>query len=318
MTSARRAWLFVAFLAVAVGGAVVLRDTYRGPRDPVQDGGGGPGPTPPPADGVARGQFLAFIRSPGSPQEGREARALAEKFCSGLLGRESEIATARARMRTVRVLATGHEFDSDVALSYEQERPGLARASLDVHPFGGKPATYSWLVVPGRKDGETQFLVPPGAQPRPLLESSRIPISIGDLRVRDMTAIYRAVRRRDVQALGWVAEPGSRRLLALEALLRPDSSSLGLPDGEMVPAADSADANERAIFYVEEPDLTLHSVRVFDGSQKMVRAYEDFLYETVRKSPRIKRFRATSFVDGSHTVFDVQSSSVAYRGTAPR
>ncbi len=256
------------------------------------------------AAGVPKSHFRAHVRPIGAwdadtpfdvAAAWRRARAL------------SGLSSLQLEGRLTRVLRSGHEFESELKLGYEQIGEREVMTLTLPRESGGSQKYRAELrdgvitevrVESEGADGEPQLAEIPAAV-LDQVEGGGLPIGIGDLLVRDAVVLLRALRGGQWSVLGDLGAIGSRRLIVFEVdLEREHQPSNGTPNASVQAAS--------ALAYVDAERLELRSLRVFDRRDRLVRDYGDFVYQQSVGGRALSGFRVSTIPSGSHTVFRLE------------
>lgn len=254
--------------------------------------------------GVPKSHFIAHVRPIAAWEAaGTVDVAAAWRRARALLG----LSTLQLKGRLIRVLRSGHEFESELKLRYERKGE-LEVATLTVPRENGVALRYRAELRDGvmtgvrvetqEADGEPQLAQLPTAT-LDQLAGGALPIGIGDLSVRDAVAMLHAVRRGHWKTLGDLGAGGSRRLIVFEVDLERGNQASSGTQNDSVQAAS-------ALAYVDAERLELQSLRVFDRRDRLVRDYGDFVYQESVGGRPLSGFRVSTIPSGSHTVFQLE------------
>jgi hypothetical protein len=194
----------------------------------------------------------------------------------------------------IRELASGHAFDSELMLRYEKTEDREV-ATLTLPREDGASLRYRAELRDGvitavhaereAADGELQLVELPAAT-LDQIEGGGLPIGIGDLSVRESVDLLYALRSGSWRILGDLGKLGSRRLIVFEIDLKREKDS--------------------ALAYVDAERWELHSLRVFDSGDRLIRVYGDFAYRDSVEGRQLSGFRVSTIPSGSHTVFRLE------------
>jgi hypothetical protein len=197
-------------------------------------------------------------------------------------GRGLDLSAGVVESRMTRVLASGHEFDPRFELRWQQDGE-TTEVWLDVRR-ADEDVSYRALMEEGAVT-EIEMTGPQGTVRFPARGlGEEVPIGVGDLQIRDVLALWEALRAGDVRVAGEILGLGATRLLVYEA---------GLGGGES------------ALVYVESVSRSLRTIRVFDADDRLVRVYGDFELVGEGLGRRLAGFTARSIVNDSHTRFRI-------------
>lgn len=216
----------------------------------------------------------------------------------------------RLALRANRVTRTGLEYDATAVLTYE---PGESLLRLEVERGGTR---FAYDVQLGQGEVQRVTLEAPGAagtsRSHELGSGDGWPLGIGDLRIDDAVAFFRSVPRGFPEPVGSVDAAGATALMVFEVGMEIDPAAGGSnPEGARDRTPDAIDAAS-ALVYIDPAEIRLRAVRVFGGSDRLVRAYDGFVYED-ESSLVPAAFRATSIPTASHTDFRLESLELGGR-----
>lgn len=278
-------WLRHLFTLLMVAGAALIVFWLVGPSEPETAA-----PAPQKPDWIAyatpKAQWLAHLEPLDT------AAADAARLREGLAG--LRLASARAEATIRRALNSGHEYDSRVRVRYEEEGD-TAELRLEIERSAGERVSYEAEIW----DGEVaRFEVDSGDGEVSELGSGA-PVSLGDLRIEDVLALYGTLRRGTLEPLGLLERAGSRRLLVLESDFSPFQALAGRPGPES-----DGERGASALVYLAADELELRTVRVFDAAGRLVRVYGNFLFDG--SAPRA--FTVSSLPSKSQTLLRLEAS----------
>lgn len=245
------------------------------------------------------------------PSQGRAellpALSRPEESVLGFLGSfdawagETGAAGFSARLRMARVLRSGHEFDSRLAVE-TRRTAGKTELRLDVERPGSSSATYLGEVRQGRLEGLRQARpgVPGVFSELPL--DANLPIGLGDLQIGDVLALVSGLRDGTWSPLGELDTFNAVRLLVLDL----DFGAAGRRAGPESFHGYGASA----LVYLDAERLVPRTIRVFDAGGRLVRTYTAFDFETSGPRPVLRSFRASSVLSESDTTFYIESPAI--------
>lgn len=206
------------------------------------------------------------------------------------------------RLRLIRSLNSGHEFDSEILLTRQAVKNGYD-LELNRMREAKEPAGLRIAVRAGAVEAVSQ-----GAGTPPIwgawTGATQLPLALGDLQMGEVLELCRAVAGGEVQALGYLDGMGAQPQLLLEANLAP-------PRGGS--SSENPAAGARAIAYVDSATCALRSVRVLDEKGFVVRVYDGLIWQTLDSGARLSQVRVTSMPSNSHTLLH----RIAARGMTP-
>ena len=301
----------IALCGALIGAGLVLIFQPGGDPGPAPAGVQGTRASKPPRVGASAGLSKSYFSAQVRPIAKWEAAAsidIAAAFrrAKTLL----RISSVQLRGRMLRELASGHAFESEVALSYERSED-RELATLTVPRGNGASQRYRVELRDGvitevhaereAADGVLHPVELPGSMSAILnqIEGGGLPISIGDLSVRDALALLHALRGSNWRVLGDVRMAGSRRLIVFEIDLEDESGATRGASSESL-------RSSGALAYVDAERWELHALRVFDGRDRLLRLYGDFAYRDSGEGPSLSGFRVSTLPSGSHTVFRLE------------
>jgi len=270
-----------------------LRGADPGPAD------GGPASKHPQvgaSTGVPKSHFIAHVR-PVAKWDAAEPFdvALALRRARALLA----LSSLHLEGRLVRELRSGHAFEAELMLDYDKKEDREV-ATLTLPRENGTSLRYRAELRDGvitavkveekGVDGKLQLVELPAAT-LDQVEGGGLPIGIGDLSVRESIDLLHALRSGSWRVLGDLGKLGSRRLIVFEVDL----------ENEQEPVR-----RQGALAYVDAKHWELHSLRVFDDQDRLIRVYGDFAYQDALDGRRLSAFRVSTIPSGSHSVFQLE------------
>ncbi|MCH8147137.1 MAG: hypothetical protein IH987_03975 [Planctomycetes bacterium] len=288
---------------LAIAGGALLIFAGRAARDP----SGLVSPAKPwLARTVPKGDFIAHIAA----LNGDEGAVVAKLLTWGgeSLLRQLADAALRINFRITRVLRTGHEFHSQIVLSYNQKAT-LAQVRLETTSGSGETAGYFAEL----RDGEVtrMGIGSPDAESNAeqmMQVFDNLPIGIGDLQLQDALSIYESFQRKEFRPIGWLQGLGSQRLLVFELNFRCSQSTANKADGGAMDSPVALDVRgASALLYIAPLSASVRALRIFDAEDLLVRTYDGFVFDNLGGLFPIKSFRAGSIPDESHTIFQIES-----------
>ena len=288
----------IALCGALIGAGLVLILTSLRGADP-NPADGAQASKPPQAGastGIPKSHFIAHVR-PVAKWDAAEPFdvALAWRRMQALMS----LSSLHIEGRLIRELRSGHAFEAELMLDYDKKEDREV-ATLTLPRENGTSIRYRAELRDGviaavqveekGVDGEVQLVELPAAT-LDQVEGGRLPIGIGDLSIRESVDLLHALRTGNWRILGDLDKLGSRSLIVFEVDL----------EGRKGPVR-----GQSALAYVDVARWELHSLRVFDDQDRLVRIYGDFAYQDAVEGRRLSAFRVSTIPSGSHSVFQLE------------
>jgi hypothetical protein len=263
---------------------------------------------------LARAPLKASFQVALTPAKDDRANEAAQRLVDAYSG----IARVTSDWRLSRILLRGYLYDSELSLSAHRPPPGRAdpvEVVLRVNRPGVAASVYRAEL------GEHGLLrVEYGLgkeQLQPVALGYDEPLSIGDLRVRDVLDMYYALKARQCRSAGTLEGLNSAPLRVYDVDLGAPSHAATGGDAARRPRTDDpTGAGATALLYCETGDLRPRVIRVFDHGNRLVRIYDDLAFASVPAgdaSVRLTSFRVDSIPTYSHSVFRLATLDLARR-----
>jgi hypothetical protein len=240
---------------------------------------------------------VAFLQHQLRPRATGDSIATARIVACVRASKPLDSTTDPLRVRMIRSLNSGHEFDSEIVLTCRAVETGQD-LELNVTRGGQEPFRLRLQVRAGVIAAIQQAVASPSTW-QPWTGARDLPLALGDLQVDEVLELCRAFAAGEFTPLGYLDGMGARPQLVLETKLAPRQRT-SPESGEHI---DTPAAGERALAYVDSATCDLRGVRVLDAKGYVVRVYENMVWEMSGSRPRLSELQVTSMPSSSHTVF---------------
>ncbi len=226
-----------------------------------------------------------------------------DRAAAGLLSSEKLELKARASLR--RVLASGHEFDSQV--SFDAEGQGASgRIRVEVQRAGASPAAFLAEFREGTLVDLSELSPESGSTLRKIEAAAELPIGVGDLQLGDAIGLWAALESGVFEPVGRLEGAASVEMVVVEASF-PTSAGPG-PAGA---AGDFGAQGASALIYLDAADLCVRQLRIFDAKDRLVRVYRDFVYDGREGERALGGFGVRSLPNDSTSLFRIEASTAS-------
>ncbi|HKE01663.1 MAG TPA: hypothetical protein VKE69_11680 [Planctomycetota bacterium] len=251
---------------------------------------------------IARAPLRSQFESKVARLTGDEGAALGIASRWALAQSLSLLATSAIRIdgRMTRVVESGHRYESEIQLAvsgsgekrtlrFEARQPETGTSVLEAEWSSEGLRNAAWNSQPiDVGEGES------------LRSKAHIPVGLGDALLGDAAILRDTTSADGLQVLGFVR--GIHSVPQVVVSIGASPASRGSSPSAADDAAEDV-AGATALVYVDPVGRSVQTVRVFDAEQRLVRTYEDFLYDGAPELGRLRSFRVSSIPSASHTLF---------------
>jgi hypothetical protein len=209
------------------------------------------------------------------------------------------ISSAVSSWELTRVLPQGYEFDSRLDVTCRSRSPQLTDLELRIRRRDTETVLYRAEVGEqgignlryASRSGPGAGAAAPGVY-QEVAVAADTPLAIGDLRIRDVVDLHRALQLHRVRYLGTLDTLNAVQLRVFEVPLGAPAAAPRLGKGQ---DQDYQAHAMSALLYFEPVELLPRTIRFFDQGERLVRTYSDLLYSRARAGEGNGDLRLTSF-----------------------
>ena len=216
----------------------------------------------------------------------------------GLIGANPAGAEGYVQCEMIRTLARGERHAAQLGVAYRQKGKGY-----DLRMSVERKEKEPFSCVARYENGEVSRVDILSSEGSPELGitvgSPDSPVGIGDLQIRDLVGVMKAIGEDRLERLGKLEPAGGKKSVVLEATLDGADDGGGKYSGRAV----------SALLFLDNRVFLPQTIHMIDANGLQVRKYTEFDFSSLTKGFELLGFRASSTISGSSTMFRFDDTS---------